>query len=156
MSEFDSGSCITCWQPICGNSVSRWREDKKNAGGVLFHTNQRDNKIDILKPGKCQEAKGYSSKSMQTAKYYGTSRWSLETTRVVRRAKSKIPYLNLHERAAASITEFPFPFPSFLLFLPFQRFFGSKLHFLWSTPGVRITARRSAGWRRTPHWRGVL
>ena len=45
-------------------------EDKKNAGGVLFHTNQRDNKIDILKPGKCQEAKGYSSKSMQTAKYY--------------------------------------------------------------------------------------
>ena len=31
-------------------------------------------------------------------------------------------------KGAASITEFPFPFPSFLL-LPFQRFFGSKLHF---------------------------
>ena len=37
---------------------------------------------------------------MQTAKYYGTSSWRGDKTmRVVRRAKSKIPYLNLHERA---------------------------------------------------------
>ena len=147
MSEFDSGSCITCWQPICGNSVSvDDARTKKNAGGVLFHTNQRDNKIDILKPGECQEAKRLFFQIDANGKIL----WHVEvepgdeTMRVVRRAKSKIPYLNLHERADASITEFPFPFPSFLL-LPFQRFFGSKLHFLWSTPGVRITARRSAG-----------
>ena len=70
-----------CPSPIQGAAeiASLNNARTKNAGGVLFHTNQRDNKIDILKPGKCQEAKGYSSKSMQTAKYYGTH--ELETRR---------------------------------------------------------------------------